>query len=207
MFLNMRSAIKLLMLTAALSLLASRCGDNTPAYKNAGLSTDKRVADLLERMTPEEKIGQLICPLGWPMYNKVSADSVEITDLYRNFVDSLGGGMLWAAFRADPWTRKTLETGLNPQLAAKTYNLLQKYSIEHSRLGIPIILAEEAPHGQGLNKVFLHALQAHKEQRGANAEPAEARPGKVEIIQGIQPAGRCDRNGRGGHALRDTGPR
>lgn len=144
---NMRSAIKMLMLTAALSLLAACGGDNTPAYKNAGLSTDKRVKDLLERMTPEEKIGQLICPLGWPMYNKVSADSVEITDLYRNFVDSLGGGMLWAAFRADPWTRKTLETGLNPQLAAKTYNLLQKYSIEHSRLGIPIILAEEAPHG------------------------------------------------------------
>ena len=61
---NMRSAIKMLMLTAALFLLAACGGDNTPAYKNAGLSTNKRVADLLERMTPEEKIGQLICPLG-----------------------------------------------------------------------------------------------------------------------------------------------
>ena len=50
---NMRSAIKMLMLTAALFLLAACGGDNTPAYKNAGLSTDKRVADLLERMTPE----------------------------------------------------------------------------------------------------------------------------------------------------------
>ena len=55
--------------------------------------------------------------------------------------------MLWAVFRADPWTKKTLETGLNPTLAAKAYNALQRYAIDSTRLGIPIILAEEAPHG------------------------------------------------------------
>lgn len=144
-----------ILLIAAVATLAAACGgDKAPIYKDATQSVDARVKDLLGRMTPQEKIGQLICPLGWPMYEKFNADataggqdSVAITDLYRHFVDSLGGGMLWAAFRADPWTRKTLETGLNPTLAAKTYNLLQKYSIEHSRLGIPIILAEEAPHG------------------------------------------------------------
>ena len=143
----MRYTAKLLLLAAFTAIAMSCGGDKLPAYKDASQPTDVRVKDLLSRMTPEEKIGQLICPLGWPMYEKISADSVEITPLYRNFVDSLGGGMLWAAFRADPWTRKTLETGLNPALAAKTYNKLQKYSIEHSRLGIPIILAEEAPHG------------------------------------------------------------
>lgn len=143
----MRYTAKLLLLAAFTAITMSCGGDKLPAYKDASQPTDVRVKDLLSRMTPEEKIGQLICPLGWPMYEKISADSVEITPLYRNFVDSLGGGMLWAAFRADPWTRKTLETGLNPTLAAKTYNKLQKYSIEHSRLGIPIILAEEAPHG------------------------------------------------------------
>ena len=143
----MRYTAKLLLLAAFTAITMSCGGDKSPVYKDANQPTDARVKDLLARMTPEEKIGQLICPLGWPMYEKVSADSVEITPLYRNFVDSLGGGMLWAAFRADPWTRKTLETGLNPALAAKTYNKLQKYSIEHSRLGIPIILAEEAPHG------------------------------------------------------------
>ena len=143
----MRYTAKLLLLAAFTAITMSCSGDKLPVYKDANQPTDARVKDLLSRMTPEEKIGQLICPLGWPMYEKVSADSVEITPLYRNFVDSLGGGMLWAVFRADPWTRKTLETGLNPVLAAKTYNKLQKYSIEHSRLGIPIILAEEAPHG------------------------------------------------------------
>lgn len=37
------------------------CGDDgkTPAYKNAKLSIEKRVDDLLGRMTLEEKVGQL----------------------------------------------------------------------------------------------------------------------------------------------------
>ena len=143
----MKVTLRLLLGAAFVALLAACGGDKRPAYKDASQPTEARVKDLLARMTPEEKIGQLICPLGWPMYEKFSEDSVDITPLYRNFVDSLGGGMLWAVFRADPWTRKTLENGLNPTLAAKTYNKLQKYSIEHSRLGIPIILAEEAPHG------------------------------------------------------------
>ena len=55
--------------------------------------------------------------------------------------------MLWAVFRADPWTKKTLENGLDPTLAAKAYNALQRYAMDSTRLGIPIILAEEAPHG------------------------------------------------------------
>ena len=56
-------------------------------------------------------------------------------------------GMLWGTYRADPWTRKSLENGLNPELAAKAGNALQKYVLEHTRLGIPLFLAEEAPHG------------------------------------------------------------
>lgn len=119
----------------------------TPAYKNARLSAEERTADLLARMTVEEKIGQLLCPLGWPMYDKVADDRTEVSERYRDFIGRQHGGMLWATFRADPWTRKTLETGLNPRLAAQTYNELQRYAIEHSRLGIPVILAEEAPHG------------------------------------------------------------
>ena len=37
-------------------------------YKNPVLSFDERVKDLLSRMTLEEKVGQLLCPLGWEMY-------------------------------------------------------------------------------------------------------------------------------------------
>lgn len=125
----------------------SACGDGTPLYKDAGRSAEERADDLLRRMTVEEKLGQLLCPLGWPMYEKVSPDSVVLTDRYRDFIQNRHGGMLWAVFRADPWTQKTLETGLDPTLAAKTYNALQRYAMDSTRLGIPILLAEEAPHG------------------------------------------------------------
>ena len=129
------------------TLILAGCGGRTPLYKNAGRSAEERADDLLKRMTVDEKLGQLVCPLGWPMYDKVSADSVTISDQYRDFIQNQHGGMLWAVFRADPWTKKTLETGLNPTLAAKAYNALQRYAIDSTRLGIPIILAEEAPHG------------------------------------------------------------
>ena len=134
-------------LAASLLLLFSCNSSRVPAYKDASLPSETRARDLVGRMTLEEKLGQLLCPLGWPMYEKVSDTEVTISDAYRTFIQEQHGGMLWATFRADPWTRKTLETGLNPQLSAQAYNALQHYAIDSTRLGIPIILAEEAPHG------------------------------------------------------------
>lgn len=134
------------MAAIATALLMTAC-NGIPAYQDSSLSPEERTADLLKRMNVEEKIGQLLCPLGWPMYDKVSEDSSCVSEQYVRFINEQHGGMLWATFRADPWTKKTLENGLNPSLAAKTYNALQRYAIENSRLGIPIILAEEAPHG------------------------------------------------------------
>ena len=136
---------------AAASLLLS-CTEKIPAYKDAARSAQERADDLLSRMTLEEKLGQLLCPLGWPIYEKQDSAQqptweVRITQAFRDFVQKQHGGSLWATFRADPWTRKTLETGLNPRLAVKAYNALQHYAIDSTRLGIPIILAEEAPHG------------------------------------------------------------
>ena len=136
-----------LLCTSVLLGVLSACGGHSPVYKEAGRSAEIRAEALLKKMTVEEKLGQLLCPLGWPMYEKVSADSVTISDTYRDFIKNQHGGMLWAVFRADPWTKKTLETGLDPTLAAKAYNALQRYAVDSTRLGIPIMLAEEAPHG------------------------------------------------------------
>lgn len=117
-----------------------------PLYKNAKQPVDLRVKDLLGRMTLEEKVGQMPCPLGWEMYEKKGAD-VTHSAKFEQFVKERHIGMLWAVYRADPWTRKTLDNGLNPELAAKAGNALQRYVMENTRLGIPIFLAEEAPHG------------------------------------------------------------
>ncbi|MCR5003955.1 MAG: glycoside hydrolase family 3 C-terminal domain-containing protein [Bacteroidales bacterium] len=130
---------------AILAICLCSCA-KTPAYKDASLSPEKRTADLVKRMTVEEKIGQLLCPLGWPMYDN-SDSVVTYSEDYVKFIQEQKVGMLWATFRADPWTKKTLENGLYPQEAAKAYNALQHYAIDSTRLGIPIILAEEIPHG------------------------------------------------------------
>ena len=107
---------------------------------------EQRVSDLLSRMTLEEKIGQLRCTLAWNYYD-IRDKNVIPTDLFKQDIKGGNIGMLWATYRADPWTRKSLTNGLNPELAAKCGNALQKYVKENTRLGIPLFLAEEAPHG------------------------------------------------------------
>ena len=115
-------------------------------YQNPNLSIDIRLADLLSRMTLEEKVGQLLCPLGWKMY-EIHGSEVYPSGKFKQLIKERNAGMLWATYRADPWTKKTLANGLNPELAAKAGNALQKYVMENTRLGIPMFLAEEAPHG------------------------------------------------------------
>lgn len=115
-------------------------------YKDSSQPTEIRVKDLLSQMTLEEKAGQLSCLLGWEMYQK-EGNTVQPSEQFTNIVKERNIGMFWATLRADPWTKKTLENGLNPELAAKATNALQKYVIENTRLGIPIFFAEECPHG------------------------------------------------------------
>ena len=115
-------------------------------YKNRQLPIDVRVKDLLSRMTLEEKVGQLQCTLAWNYYD-IDNKNVTVSEQFKKDLANKQMGMLWATFRADPWTQKTLTNGLTPELAAKAGNALQKYVIEHTRLGIPLFLAEESPHG------------------------------------------------------------
>ncbi|WP_406826522.1 glycoside hydrolase family 3 N-terminal domain-containing protein [Pedobacter sp. KACC 23697] len=117
-----------------------------PLYKNAKAPVESRIKDLLSRMTVEEKVGQISMPLGWPMYNR-KGDEVEVSEAFKKSLKESYTGMLWATLRADPWTKKTLANGLNPELAAKATNAIQKYAVENTRLGIPVLLSEEAPHG------------------------------------------------------------
>lgn len=135
-----------LIITLVITVLTFAQAPSLLPYKNTGLSTERRLADLLSRMTLKEKVGQLLCPLGWEMY-EIQDNNVYPSEKFKLLIKERDAGMLWATYRADPWTKKTLENGLNPELAAKAGNALQKYVIENTRLGIPMFLAEEAPHG------------------------------------------------------------
>ena len=132
-------------ITLALMTFSMNAKDKYP-YQNANLPVKQRVEDLLSRMTLEEKAGQIVCLMGWDSY-QINGKKVTVSDKFKHEVDSLHVGMYWAVFRADPWTRKTIANGLNPALAAQAANAMQRYAVEKTRLGIPIFLAEEAPHG------------------------------------------------------------
>ncbi len=115
-------------------------------YKESHRPAAERVADLLSRMTPEEKVGQLLQPFGWQTYEHKDG-KVELAESFKQQVAAGGVGSLYGALRADPWTGVTLETGLSPREGAEAVNAIQRYAMEHSRLGIPILIGEECSHG------------------------------------------------------------
>lgn len=115
-------------------------------YEDPKAPLDDRVEDLLKQMTTEEKAGQLLAEFGWPLYAR-TGDKVSLTDEATKVVVEHGTGTLWGFMRADPWTQKTLKNGLNTTYAIQACNLLQHFCIEKTRLGIPMFLAEESPHG------------------------------------------------------------
>ncbi|MDE5703058.1 MAG: hypothetical protein K2I15_12020, partial [Bacteroides sp.] len=57
--------------------------------------------DLLSRMTIEEKVGQLLCPLGWGMYVR-DGKQLSFSDEYKKKIAQRHTGMFSATFRADP---------------------------------------------------------------------------------------------------------
>ncbi|MBC1444480.1 beta-glucosidase [Listeria seeligeri] len=107
-----------------------------------------RVEDLLAKMTLAEKCGQLNQRMyGWDAFSR-DGDVFQITDSFKQEVARFEGiGALYGLFRADPWSKMNKETGISRVNSAKVANMVQRYVVENTRLGIPVLLAEEVPHG------------------------------------------------------------
>ena len=111
---------------SALILLAdfivSGCAPaGSPVYQDRAAPIESRIKDLLGRMTPEEKFWQLF----------MLPDNLDTNpDRYKNGVFGL---------------QTARRSG--PEEAAEKINGIQKYFLERTRLGIPIIPFEEALHG------------------------------------------------------------
>lgn len=111
-------------------------------YKNASLPIDQRVADLLSRMTPEEKF--------WQLFMIPSSTDVLTTSLDKEaYKNGIFGFQLSAAAQGNNNAEQMLKYNATESGAVlvKKFNAIQKYFVEETRLGIPIIAFDEALHG------------------------------------------------------------
>jgi beta-glucosidase len=118
-----------------------------PVYKNPFVSAEKRVKDLLSRMTLEEKAAQMMCV--WQEKNSKLLDQNGNFDFKKakaSFKTGHGIGQVGRPSDAgspptEPWK------GKNARGMAELTNAIQKFFIENSRLGIPVFFHEECLHG------------------------------------------------------------
>jgi beta-glucosidase len=105
----------------------------TPNYKNPSLSVDRRVADLVSRMTLEEKVAQLhSAPWKVDLADADGRFSPEKAEAHlKNGICHVGR----------PAQKR------RPRDAAIFTNAIQRFLVEKTRLGIPALFHEEALHG------------------------------------------------------------
>jgi beta-glucosidase len=115
------------LLALSQSMFAQQKPTGTPVYKDAKIAINQRIADLLQRMTIEEKAGQL---------------------------NQLNGGVFTGPAMNDGGQKAKVQmvrdgkigSFLNVTGVKETKNI-QKVAVEESRLGIPILFAFDVIHG------------------------------------------------------------
>jgi beta-glucosidase len=104
-------------------------------YKDPSLPTEKRVEDLLSRMTIEEKFWQLFMSPG------------ELGNDKEKFKHGIFGLQTSTESTDEQAQILKYSSGIAAKETAIEINRIQKYFIEETRLGIPIIPFDEALHG------------------------------------------------------------
>ncbi len=128
---------------AGLLVALAQAPAEKPIYRDPSQPVDRRVEDLLRRMTLKEKVGQLNMPcvyvdeLGKTVPEKLIACRKFAEGTYTNDIGP-GGGFFTLA-------DNILPEGNRRQ--AEYFNELQKIALEKTRLGIPLLQTEEGTHG------------------------------------------------------------
>ena len=99
-------------------------------YRQSSLPISERVDDLLGRMTLEEKIAQIRHIHSWNVFNGQDLDMEKL--------GKFTGGVSWGFVEGFPLT------GVN---CKKNMQLIQKFMVENTRLGIPVFTVAESLHG------------------------------------------------------------
>jgi beta-glucosidase len=104
-----------------------------PRYLDPSLPVDDRVEDLLDRMTPDEKLAQLGSLWVFEILDGTTVDPVKAAR-------RLGAGI-------GQITRVAGATNLELPAVAALANEIQRFLVHETRLGIPAIVHEECLHG------------------------------------------------------------
>jgi beta-xylosidase len=104
-----------------------------PRYLDPSLPVDERVADLLDRMTPDEKLAQLGSLWVFEILDGTTLDPAKAAR-------RLGAGI-------GQITRVAGATNLELPAVAALANEIQRFLVQETRLGIPAIVHEECLHG------------------------------------------------------------
>ena len=148
-----------------------------PAYRDASLPIERRITDLLSRMTVEEKVAQMMC----------------LWDQKKLITDSAGR---FVAAKAPHWFRVGIgrierpQDGHDARSEAEFVNAIQRWVRDSTRLGIPVLFNEEA----------LHGLEA----AGATSFPqaiALASTWNTDLVQRVFTATAAEARARGVHQV------
>lgn len=126
-----------LLILFSLAFAVSSAAQPIPPYRNSDLPIETRVRDLLNRMTLEEKFRQLFMVTG-DLGANPDQFKAGIFGFQVNTVTA-GEGAAEQMMQYNP--------GANARQTAEKINAIQKYFVEETRLGIPIIAFDEALHG------------------------------------------------------------
>jgi beta-glucosidase len=126
---------------ALLTVLPALAQD-TAVYRDRTRPVDERVRDLLGRMTLDEKVAQTLAL--WKGKEKITDAQGQLDPAGARVLLASGLGQL---SRPTELRDKPTKILLGPREDAIFINSVQKWLIENTRLGIPVLTHEEALHG------------------------------------------------------------
>ncbi|HEY7005416.1 MAG TPA: glycoside hydrolase family 3 N-terminal domain-containing protein [Sphingomicrobium sp.] len=133
-------------------LAAANAAPQAPSYKDPRQPVERRVDDLLARMTLDEKVAQL--ETVWESKAKLQTAKGDFSPelASKNFPNGIGGFARPSDYRGVTQSNGAAgaageAVNRDARQTAEFVNAAQHWAVEHTRLGIPILMHEESLHG------------------------------------------------------------